>query len=97
MENWEAEKENDVRREWLCLHSSLVFMGNGFLEREHHRAHGGITFRVRKASHIDNLFRGICTDASPVLLLETRSSHSHPFVILPVSAVSKEFIVILFL
>lgn len=97
MENWEAEKENDVRREWLCLHSSLVFMENGFLEREHHQPHGGITFCVRKASHIDNLFRGICTGASPVLLLETRSSHSNPFVILPVSAVSKEFIVILFL
>ena len=35
--------------------------------------------------------------ASPVLLLETRSSHSRPFVTLSVSAVSKEFIVILFL
>ena len=47
MESWEAEKENDVQRVWLCLHSNLVFMGNGFLEREHHRAHGGTTFRVR--------------------------------------------------
>ena len=65
MENWETEKENDVRREWLCLHSNLVFMENGFLEREHHRAHGGITFRVRKASCTDNLFRGIRTGASP--------------------------------
>ena len=97
MENWEAEKKNDVQRVWLCLHSNLVFMENGFLEREHHRAHGGITFRVRKASYRDNLFRGICTGASPVFLLETRSSHSRPFVILPVSSVSKEFIVILFL
>ena len=68
MENWEAEKENDVRREWLCLHSSLVFMGNGFLEREPHQPHGGIAFRVRKASCTDKLIRGIRSGASPPLL-----------------------------
>ena len=45
--------------------------------------------RPHKASYTDKLFRGIRTGASPVLLLETRSSHSRPFVILPVSAVSK--------
>ena len=35
MENWEAEKENDVQRVWLCLHSNLVFMENGsFFEQK---------------------------------------------------------------